>query len=503
MVVGDQSETIALLRDRPGKAEVELISTHASLIFLFGDRALKMKRAVRYPYLDFSTPEKRLAYCRAEFDLNHRTAPQLYLGVRTIARRTDGRLEFDGTGPLVDAVVEMRRFGQDALFDTLARNGALTKQHMAVLAREIAGLHRSAAVSFEHGGAAGIAAILDINDRGLRGTSVVDEVTAGRFADLFRAALDRHSGILEQRRKAGEVRRCHGDLILRNICLVDGVPTLFDCLEFDESLATIDVLYDLAFLLMDLWHRDQRDLANYLYNRYLNECDDSDGLSLVPFFMAIRAAVRTHVTAAQADNVPPAEREPLRAEALAYFDLALDLLKGGDRILVAIGGFSGSGKSTVASMVAPNLGTPPGARTLNTDRIRKRMHGVQAETRLPDEAYRPDVSQRVYTTLRQEAADGLASGRAVVVDAVFDRASERTAIEAVAEAASVPFHGFWLEAPAPTLIARVAARQNDPSDATADVVAAQRERSCGEIGWQRLDASADPTQVVSVILTAL
>ena len=101
---------------------------------------------------------------------------------------------------------------------------------------------------------------------------------AGDFADLFRQALGRHAGCLEQRRRAGKVRRCHGDLILRNICLIDGVPTLFDCLEFNEALATIDVLYDLAFLLMDLWHRDQREFANLVYNRYLDECDEADGL---------------------------------------------------------------------------------------------------------------------------------------------------------------------------------------------------------------------------------
>src|SRR5829696_7994585 len=337
MLVGDQSEVIIFLRSLPLSegAEVELISTHASLIFLVGPHAFKMKRAVHYPYLDFSTPEKRLACCRAELELNRRTAPNLYLGVRTITRAADGHFEFDGTGPLVDAVVEMRRFEQEALFDPMARDGSLTKQHMAALAREIARLHQSAAVSFEHGGVAGIAAVLDINDRGLRGTSPVDPERADCFAHLFRAALDRHREQLDERRKAGKLRRCHGDLILRNICLLDGVPTLFDCLEFDEGLATIDVLYDLAFLLMDLWHLDQRELANFLCNRYLDECDETDGLPLVPYFMAIRAAVRAHVTAAQADQASSAIKESLRSEAMAYFDLAVDLLKDADPIVVA------------------------------------------------------------------------------------------------------------------------------------------------------------------------
>jgi uncharacterized protein len=505
MLVGNQSDAIAFLKDllTSQGTEVELISTHASLIFLAGDRAFKMKRAVQYPYLDFSTPEKRFASCQAEVELNRRTAPNLYLGVRTITRESDGSLSLGGMGPLVDAVVEMRRFGQDALFDTMARNGALTPQLMTELARQVAKLHRGAAVSFTHGGSAGVAAVLDINDRGLRDTSLIGSDAAGDFADLFRQALGRHSERLEQRRKAAKVRRCHGDLILRNICLIDGVPTLFDCLEFNEALATIDVLYDLAFLLMDLWHRDQRELANFVYNRYLDECDETDGLALIPFFMSIRAAVRTHVTAAQANDAPPGSKEPIRTEARAYFDLAVDLLKGADPMLVAFGGFSGTGKSTVASLVAPCVGAAPGARILNTDRIRKRMYGLPAEARLPEAAYRPDVSRKVYAALRREAADVLVAGSAVVADAVFDRAVERQAIEALAKISGVPFRGFWLDAPEATLLRRVEARRNDPSDATAQVLAAQIRRGSSEMTWQRIDATAEPSQIRAAVLALL
>jgi aminoglycoside phosphotransferase family enzyme len=158
-----------------------------------------MKRAVQYPYLDFSTPEKRFASCRAELELNRRTAPNLYLGVRSITRENDGSLILEGAGPLVDAVVEMRRFEQDALFDTMARNGTLTPQLMAELARQIAKLHQGAAVSFTHGGSAGIAAVLKINDQGLRDASLLSPKAAGDFADLFRRALGRHAERLEPR----------------------------------------------------------------------------------------------------------------------------------------------------------------------------------------------------------------------------------------------------------------------------------------------------------------
>ncbi|WP_376771048.1 bifunctional aminoglycoside phosphotransferase/ATP-binding protein [Microvirga soli] len=458
---------------------------------------------MQYPYLDFSTPEKRLACCQAEIELNRRTAPQLYRGVRTVTRESDGSLSLSGTGLLVDAVVEMQRFAQDALLDTMARKGTLTPRIMTELARQVAKLHQGASVSFTHGGSTGIAAVLDINDRGLRDTSLVSPEAAGEFADLFRQALGRHAERLDQRREAGKVRRCHGDLILRNIFLIDGMPTLFDCLEFNEALATIDVLYDLAFLLMDLWHRDQREFANLVYNRYLDECDEADGLALVPFFMAIRAAVRAHVTAAQAKDASPEAQEPFHTEARAYFDLAADLLKRVNPMLVAFGGFSGTGKSTMASLVAPCIGVPPGARVLNTDRIRKRMFGLPVEVRLPRAAYRPDISQKVYAALRRDAADVLGAGTAVVADAVFDQAAERQAIEALAKTSGVPFRGFWLDAPEATLLRRVEERRNDPSDATAQVLAAQIRCGSGEMTWQRIDAAAAPSQVRAAILALL
>jgi predicted kinase len=209
------------------------------------------------------------------------------------------------------------------------------------------------------------------------------------------------------------------------------------------------------------------------------------------------------VTAAQADDAPRESQEPLRTEARAYFDLALDLLQSADPMLVALGGFSGTGKSTTASLVAPCIGVPPGARILNTDRIRKRMYGLPVEVRLPKAAYRPDVSQKVYVALRRDAAEALAAGSAVVADAVFDRAAERQAIEALAKASGVPFRGFWLDAPEATLLRRVEERRNGPSDATAHVLAAQIRRGAGAMTWQRIDTAAAPSQIRAAILALL
>jgi aminoglycoside phosphotransferase family enzyme/predicted kinase len=502
MLIDDQSEVIAFLKGAVGMGEaVDIVRTHASLIFLAGERAFKLKRAVLYPCLDFSTAEKRLAFCLKELELNRRTAPSLYLGVRTITREREGGLAFDGEGALVDAVVEMRRFDQESLFDALARRGALTRQHMSDLAVQIARFHDEANISVVDGGVSGIAAVLDINEQALKGTSLVSPDAASAFAEGFRQGLRQHSSLLEERRKAGKVRHCHGDLILRNICLVDGVPTLFDCLEFDDALATTDVLYDLTFLLMDLWHRNQCELANIVFNRYLDERDEIDGLPLFPLFMAIRAAVRAHVTAAQAIDAESDSATALRTEAKAYFDLASTLLQRADPVLLAVGGLSGSGKSTVASLVAPHLGPAPGARVLNSDRIRKRLHRVRPNERLPMAAYQPQVSEKLYRTLN--AGDIVATGYAVVADAVFDRPAERQAIEGVAAAAGVPFRGVWLDAPTAVLLPRLEARHNDPSDATAEVLLSQMKRDCGEITWQRFDASRPASAVGASLLRGL
>lgn len=502
MPIDKQVETIAFLKRLFGaRSPVEVMTTHASIIFLAGDRAYKLKRAVRFPYLDYSTAQQRHTACLKELTLNRRTAPELYMNVRTITREADGRLVLDGTGPLVDTLVEMHRFDQECLFDRMAQRNSLTPAIMADLAHRIAIFHQEAAISLKHGGVKGVADVLEINERSLRATMLVPDEVATTFSQKFRQALKTHSDELERRRQSGKIRRCHGDLILRNICLWRGAPTLFDCLEFDENLATIDVLYDLAFLLMDLWHRKQQELANTLLNRYLDEADETDGLGLIPYFMAIRATVRAHVTAAQAEHAAaPNVRASVLSEALQYFDLADALLNPAPPTLVAIGGLSGTGKSTIASLVAPYLGQAPGARILNSDRIRKHLHGVPAQSRLPESAYRPEISKQVYANLRQEAGRALRAGSAVIADAVFDRPQERKKLEQHAAGWRVPFTGYWLRAPIEVLISRVAARRKDPSDATADIVRMQAARHCGEIDWVNLDASQKPDTIKADIL---
>ena len=475
----EQLETIAFLR---GIAPCAQITTHCSHVFLYGERVLKLKRALHYAYLDFSTPEKRIADCERELAINRRFTPHLYLGLRRITRTPDGALQLDGAGEAVEGLVEMRRFRDEDLFSRVVEEGRATPALVTRLAGEIAASHEAAEVA-SMGGAEGFGRVLALNEAALRTTGPVSLERIEALCAGLREALAGHAALLDARRARGCVRRCHGDLTLRNICLFEGEPALFDALEFDEGLATIDVLYDLAFPLMDLWRLGARDLANLLFNRYLDARDEADGLPLLPLFMATRAVVRAHVTAALAQEAP--ER---LAEAQDYIALAETLLAPRQPLLVALGGFSGSGKSTLSAHLASALGPAPGARIHATDRIRKALHGVAATDKLPPEAYAPEVSARVYEREREACAVTLRAGHGCVAEAVFDRAQDRAAIEAVALAAGVPFAGFWLDAPVEVLAQRIAVRRGDPSDADEAVMRAQVARGNEGVGWTRLDA---------------
>lgn len=490
-----QSEVVAFLSalqaDAPN-GEAQLIQTHISIIVLRGDTVWKLKRALKLPYVDFSTPALREAACRQEVSLNRRTAPTLYEGVRRITREADGRLALDGQGSLVDAVVQMRRFDENTLFSNLAAAGKLDRTLLTELARSIAAFHASAEIVTALKGSDAIETVLTLSEQCAEMVPVFGAPAVDQLWSALRAELDRHRERLDARGRAGRIRRCHGDLHLRNICLVDGRPTLFDCIEFNETISSIDVLYDLAFLLMDLWHAGLRAEANWVMNRYLDESDESDGLPLLAFFMALRASIRAQVLATQAETPGTPDRDATIAEASSYLNLALELLTPADPRLVAVGGLSGSGKSTVAAAIAHCLGTAPGARILASDRIRKKLAGVTAETTLPPEHYTREASRQVYDTLYQRAAGTLAIGHSVIVDAVFSLPEERQRIAQCATRADVPFQGVWLVADPSVLLERVQARRNDPSDATQDVVKAQLERPVGTMDWSTVPTSDGP-----------
>lgn len=479
-----QKETLAYVAGLDGGGEI--VRTHISHVVLGATRAFKLKRAVAFAYLDFSTPQKRLKACEREVALNRRAAPKLYLAARRITRERGGGLKIDGDGELVDAIVEMRRFDSDALFETMAATGRLTGVLIESLAGRIASFHDDAEVVSDRGGLAMMRRVLALTETSLDEAPPAPPSEIAAHCARLRALAEKHGALLDNRHAQGKTRLCHGDLTLRNVCLFEGEPTPFDCIEFSDELASIDVLYDLAFLLMDLCRAGLRDFANLALNRYLDRRDEADGLPLLPLFMSLRATIRAHVAMAQTKG----------DEAQAYFALARALAhENAGGAVIAIGGFSGSGKSSVAKALAPDFGVAPGARCLGSDRIRKKMFGVEALQRLPPDAYTKEVSAKVYATMCAEAGRIARLGWPVVVDAVFDLPQSRMAIEEAAEKAGAPFYGVWLDAGLEERLARVESRTADPSDATQPVLLEQARRDPGQISWRRIDAAQDGVAV--------
>ncbi len=470
-----------------GGAAVEAVVTHAAVVFLAGERAWKLKRAVRFPYRDFSTLEQRRLACEAEIRLNRRTAPEIYDRVVAVTRGPDGRPRIGGDGPAIDWLVAMRRFDRDRVLDRLAAAGGIDLPLVEALAEHVAAFHAAAERRPDRGGIAAMAFVVDTNDRALADAApVLDRAATLALTAATRAALDAVGPLLERRRREGFVRLGHGDLHLGNICLVGDEPRLFDALEFDERLTCLDTVYDIAFLVMDLLARGLGGAANRFVERYVERSGDIAGLALLPLGLAMRAAIRAHVSVAMAAG--PADPGDALRDARRYLALAQSVLAPVPPRLVAVGGLSGSGKSTVARALAPWLGAAPGALVLRSDVVRKRLFGVDPAERAGPEAYAPGTSDRVYETLRREAATALAAGRSVVVDAVHALPAERGAVEAVARRLGVPFAGLWLDAPAATLVERVAARAGDVSDATPEIVRRQLEYDIGPMSWHRVAA---------------
>jgi aminoglycoside phosphotransferase family enzyme/predicted kinase len=501
MSTDDQSDVIAFLTSLGMHAgsSVERIDTHTAIVFLTRDRAYKLKRAVRFDYLDFSTVERRHAFCDAEVRLNRRTAPGIYRRVVAVTRERDGSLALGGSGLPVDWLVEMNRFDQEALFDRLAAASRLDPELMGPLAAAIADFHRSAEHRLDHGGLAGMRWVIEGNAAGFAefGAGCLEPAACVRVTEMASSELGRRSALLDARRRSGFVRQCHGDLHLRNIVLLDGRPTLFDGVEFNDEISCIDVFYDLAFLLMDLWRRQLPRHANVVLNRYLSESGDFDGLALLPLFLSCRAAVRakTSATAARLQKDAGRQKE-LQELARQYLAMAEQLLHPPSPSLIAIGGFSGSGKSTLAMALAPLVGAVPGALVLRSDEIRKRLCGVAPLQQLGAEGYAPLVSERVYATLADRAAVILRAGHTAIVDAVYAQPADRQTIQRVAGEASVPFVGLWIDAPESVLVARAGQRHNDPSDADASVIRMQLDAGGGPIEWQRLDGSTATQDVL-------
>lgn len=462
-----QAEVAAFLSHLAGAEPVE---THISAVFVGRDRAWKLKKAVALGFLDFTRIEDRERFCRRELELNRPHAPGIYRDVVPITRGPDGTLREGGDGAPVEWVLRMAAVPAGDFLD----RRELTPALLDAVADTVAALHDAAPRSGIDAVAA-LATVIEGNLSAALSARLPAERIAA-WAEAARAELHRVAPALSARAAAGFVRRCHGDLHLGNLCLWEGRPVAFDALEFDEALATIDVGYDLAFLLMDLEWRSGRAAANRVLNRYVARTGDAGLCAGLPLWLSLRAMIRAHVEAARGRPwdglLGAAERHLVAAPAR----------------LVAIGGLQGTGKSTLARALAPLIGRSPGALVLRSDEIRKRRFGVAPEERLPPAAYAERVSAAVYAEMFATARAALDAGQCVVLDAVFLDAAQRAAAERTAREAGVAFDGLWLEAPIAVLRARLAARRGDASDADEAVMLRAAAADPGRITWRRIAA---------------
>ena len=507
-VVADQSNIFTFLSNPRSHGLTEpviRIDTHGAAVFLAGPDAYKVKRAVRFPFMDYSTVEKRRAACEAEVTVNRPNAPGLYLGTVPLTQAPGG-LAIGGEGEAIEWAVHMKRFDFNETLDRVAATGRLSRPLVAKLTHAVLASHARAPQRDGGPATASLERYIHQNhDAFLETPELFPPDRTAQLTARARKAFAETRTLLLSRSEAGFVRRCHGDLHLRNLVLLAGEPTLFDAIEFDDAIATGDVLYDLAFLLMDLWQRELRDAANLILNRYLWESDEANlgGLAALPLFLAVRAGIRAKVIAAGLPHVGVDMRERTAAEAVRYFECAERFLKPAPARLIAVGGLSGTGKSALAAAVAPHLGLAPGAVHLRSDVERKRLFGVAETEPLPPQAYNPGVAAEIYACLARKAGLAAHSGYSVIVDAVQAREDERRSIEGLARALRIPFVGLWLEAPRPVLLSRVEQRRGDASDADAAVVERQFLYELGTIGWRRLDTSGSREDLKQTVLASI
>jgi aminoglycoside phosphotransferase family enzyme/predicted kinase len=478
-VAASQASTVEALASGsaiPGGSVPRRIDTHMSHLFLADGHAYKLTRSRVHPFADMSTVMARRRACEEELIANAAWAPGLYEAVLPVVLDPQGGIAIGGSGSVVDWILKLRRFDDGALLAEMADAGRLTPELVVRTAQRVAECHAALPRRRDAGHAVDYRRIIV----GLRATDAAGaealgvRSTAGPFFDALEHELARRAPLIEARRRAGAVARGHGDLHLGNICLFRGEVTPFDALGFDARLATADVLYDIAFLLMDLRARGLDDLANVAMNRYWDASSTPEGA--LALFMALRAAVRMAVAVEAGDL----------AAAARYCRLGHDLLQPIRPRVVAIGGLSGTGKSTIAQALAPTLPGVCGARMLRTDVLRKLAAGAEVSTAMPETAYTPAARAAVYRALAERAAAAVAADASVVADATFREPSARAEIERAA--ARGAFQGVWLRTTAAVRIARVAARRGDASDATPAVAQAQTEPTDLSASWRVVDA---------------
>ncbi|HEY0425779.1 MAG TPA: AAA family ATPase [Rhodopila sp.] len=481
----EQEDVVRFLAGLAGAPPKE---THISAVFVGTDTVWKLKKAVRLPFLNFTTCDAREHFLRRELELNKPAASGIYRDVIGIERDTGQALRF-GDDHAIDFVLRMAPVPSQDFLDVIASDNRLTAELLDDLGDAVSACHGKLPPLLGRDFAATMRDITQGNLRSALAAGLPEpDVTA--WQAQINEAIDGLVPWMAERSSAGYVRRCHGDLHLGNLCLWEGKPVPFDALEFDEALATIDVGYDLAFLLMDLDQRVGRAAANRVMNRYIARTGDARIMAGLPVFLSQRAIIRAHVLAAMGQD------------GAAYLTAARRYLAPAEPAVIAIGGLQGTGKSTLARALAPELGRPPGALIVRSDEIRKRLFGLHPQQRLQQESYGPDANIATNSALIEQTRVAAEAGHTAIVDATFLDIETRRDLKAAVGSTGVRFLGIWLQAPLALLEQRVAARTGDASDATVAVLRRSAGNDPGPVDWLAVDAS-DATRALASVRQAL
>jgi aminoglycoside phosphotransferase family enzyme/predicted kinase len=463
---------------------IQLIQTHVSYVLLTGEYAYKVKKPVNFGFLDYSTLEKRKFYCNEELRLNQRTASELYLEVLPVIQTGSESSphyqlgDSGGTedGKIVDYVVKMRQFPQEALLTTLFDRGELSEALLQELAQVIAQFHANTATNDYIRSFGEVSQVRQAFDENFEQTEqyIGGPQTQQQF-DETRAYCDRffdtQKALFDERMQTDRIRECHGDLHLRNICYWNDRLWLFDCIEFNEPFRFVDVMFDIAYIVMDLEARQRSDLSNLFLNTYIEQTGDWDGLQVLPIYVSRQTYVRAKVTSFLLNDpaVPEAEKQKASETAALYYHLAWKCSQTQDGQLMIMSGLSGSGKTTVARQIARQLN----AIHIRSDAVRKHLAGIPLMQRGGDELYTPEMTQQTYDRLLELGIKLASQGYTVILDAKYDRQSLRKPVIAKAEAHHLPLQILHCDAPTDVLRDRLHHRTGDIADATADLLPKQ------------------------------
>jgi hypothetical protein len=515
-------------RAYPHRADtVEHRQTHISHVFLTGSRVYKLKKPVRFPFLDFHTPERRHHYCQEEVRLNRRLCPSLYLGVLPVTVEEDGMVRVGGTGAVVDHVVVMQRLPEEGMLSARLDGGRVSSWMIDDLATTLARFHARAPAdpqAARHGEPAALLARWVENLRGVTASAgnLVAPVDLEILADFGPGFITEHAALLRARQRDGRIREGHGDLHAANICIVEAPPTrrcktspvrsgiyVFDCIEFSEALRCVDVASEIAFAAMDFAYHDRPDLASRFVAAYVEATGDHAIPRLLPFYACAHACVRGKVEALRAEALEATDpqRERALGRCRAYLALAGHYAwRARGPVVIACGGVSGAGKSTAASMLA----AATGFEVVSSDRIRKRdPHGLAAAPApYGTGAYSARARGEVYAALVDGVGAALAAGEGVIADATFLRRADRHRLAAAAREHGAPCVFVECRAEPDVIRERMQARAQAPglSDARWDTYVAQT-RARDPLGpgedWIAMETGAAPLETRERLLRAV